>query len=49
MNDEHSNYPLLKGIYQKLIYKEDNYINEDERKSTAILNLQAMLNIEDID
>lgn len=31
------------------LLEDEAYVDEDEKKSMAIVNLQAMLNIEDVD
>ncbi len=52
MNDDpYQNQPLLNSdsIWLYLRSIDKNYIDDDERKSLAIINLQAMLQIEDVD
>ena len=53
MNDE-TNEPLLdspgkSNLYNKKLIGRDAYIDEDSKKTMAIVNLQAIINVEDVD
>ena len=52
MNDDQTNQPLLnqsKNFLALTHSDSDNYIDDDSKKTMSIVNLQAMLNVEDVD